>query len=86
LKLFSLCPKSDDYSDLQFLTELLRLPASFEWPRVELIVLRLCPVAMRLAQRTHWPLIRQGWFQEFGVDYMCELRLEHRELRLEHRR
>ena len=79
MRVFALSPKPEEYSEFRFFEELLRLPESFLWEgRLEPIVLRLCPVAQRLAQRTNWPLLRQCWFLAWGVAYACPLRLEPR--------
>lgn len=68
--------KPADYSEQQFFFEMVRKPEAFTWNRPELILILLCPVAMRLAQRTNWPLVRECWRQAYGVHPLSEIRLE----------
>lgn len=73
---FALTPKPSDYSEVQLFEELARLPESFSWPNPELIVLRLCPHARRLAQRINWPLLWQCWSIQHGVKPGSDVRID----------
>lgn len=72
-------PLPPEATEEHLFRNLIRLPESFEWQdQVHHIIVRLCPVAMRLARRTNWPLMRQCWHSEWGVAYACPLTLEDR--------
>lgn len=76
MKTFALADKPSDYSQRSLFEELLRLPQAFSWGQPELILLRLCPIALRLAHQANWPLIRECWRQAYGIHPLCQVRLE----------
>jgi len=76
VRIFTLARKPADYTADRLFADLVALPESWHWDRAQLIEIRLCPVALRLAKQANWPLIRQCWRQAHGVHPLSEVRLE----------
>lgn len=68
--------KPEDYTRDKLFKDLINLPENFIHNGPELIEIRLCPVAMRLAQTMNWPLVRECWRQAYGIHPLSQIRLE----------